>query len=198
LVTPANGTSTNLASIVGNNAEIIWDGFVGLYTLSVQVVDGNGCLSEFISQEIEIVSPGDLVFASSFPNTLVCSDLVGGIDGSVPEHSQSLFRVTYAGDANLVSAQITIENPNGDFVGLDGVILPDQQNAQIKIDNVETDKEIDFAVSDLWENNASQLIDFEIKLISALTADQVEIMAVSGTDVVRTITVLTKPAIEFK
>lgn len=198
MVTPSNGTSTNISSIGGNRAQIIWDGPVGNYTLSVQVVDGNGCVSQSISQQIEIISSGDLLFAASLPNTMVCSGLAGGMAGLVAENSQSWFRVAYTGDANLVSATITIKNPDGNFMGLDGVVLPDQQNSQVKIDNVETDKEIDFAVSDSWENNSAELIQFEITLISGLTADQTEIPAVSGTDVERTISVLAKVVIEFK
>jgi hypothetical protein len=198
LVTPANGTSTNLSSIDVNNAQIVWDGPIGFYNLSVQVVDGNGCVSESISQEIEIISSGELFFTPTFPNTTVCSDLAGGMEGSVPNHSQSLFRISYGGDANLVSAQITIENPDGEFIGLDGAVLPNQLYPWIRVDNTESDKQIDFAVSDSWENNSSQLVDFEIKLISGETSNPSETPEVSGTGNVRTISVLAKPVLEFQ
>jgi len=198
LVTPENGTSTDLTSIDGPVAQIVWDGPIGFYNLSVQVVDGNGCISESISQEIEIISSGVVGFASGFPNTIVCSDLEGGMEGSVPGQSQSLFRVNYAGDAFLASVQITIQNPEGIFVNLDGAELPDQQNPQIGISNKESDKEIDFAVSNSWENNSAQLVNFEIKLISAETTDPAEIPNVSENEKVRVITVRTKPEIEFQ
>ena len=197
-LTPSVGTSTDLALIDGNSAGILWDGPVGLYSLSVQATDGNGSLSEPVSQQIEIITPGDLILASDFPHTIVCSDLAGNAEGSVPGHSESLFRVTYAGDANLVSAILTIENPNGEYIGFDGTVLPNQQNPEVSANNIDTDKVIDFTVTDSWENNTTGNMEFKVKLISVKTSDNSIVVADKTADVERTITVLPKPAIEFQ
>jgi len=196
-VTSPNGTTTDLSLFEGNNATIVWDGPIGNYTLSVQVIDGNNCLSKIISQEIEIIEPGDLIFAPALPGTIICSDLEGGFEGSEPGHSQSIFQIIYAGDVNLVSAKITIKNPDGNFVDADGVVLTDQQNPQVSVENTEEDKVIDLAITDTWENNSDANIHFEIILVSVLTSDQVEILADAATDIIRVITILPKPVIEF-
>jgi hypothetical protein len=196
-VTPANGTSTNLGAITGNSVDIVWDGPLGDYTVEVQVTDGNGCLSEPISQGMTIVAPGDLVFASTFPSTETCSDLTGGVPGSNPPASESNFRITYAGQENLLSANITVQNPDGDYIELDGPVLADQNNPEITITNDAADKEIDFSLADSWENNTNANVVFELTLISAETADNLVINADPTADVERTVTVRAKPVIQF-
>jgi hypothetical protein len=163
-VSPANGTTTNLTGVSGDTATIVWDGPVGLYSVLVQVTDGNGCLSEPISQDMEILAPGDLIFASSYPGTIVCSDLAGGNEGSVPAHSTSSFSITYAGAVNLSLANITIKNPAGVFVGLDGSVLANQAVPELTIANAEADKEIVFDVTDSWENTTSGNINLKFNL----------------------------------
>lgn len=197
-VNPATGTSSNLALVTGDEATILWDGPVGIYILEVQVTDGNGCLSEPISQNVEILAPGDLIFAADYPNTIVCSDLAGGNEGSVPAHSASSFRITYAGAANLLSANITIKNPAGVFVGLDGLVLANQAAPELTIANTQADKEILFDVSDSWENTTAGSVDFEVVLISAQTTDLSTIVADITSDVKRIVTVLPKPVIAFE
>jgi len=196
-VTPANGTSTNLSGVTGNSATIKWDGPVGLYSVAVQVTDGNGCLSEAINQNMEILAPGDLIFAAALPGTQTCSDLAGG-EGSVPAHSQSSFRITYAGAANLNSANITVKNPAGLFVDLSGAVLANQLNPQITVANNAADKAIDFNVADSWENSTGANVQFEIVLVSAITSDLSTIVADVTSDVKRTVTVLPKPVIAFE
>ena len=61
-VSPANGTSTDVGAITGYIGTIVWDGPVGDYTITVQVTDGNGCLSLPITKDVEILAPGDLIF----------------------------------------------------------------------------------------------------------------------------------------
>lgn len=197
-VSPANGTTTDLTGVSGDTATIVWDGPVGMYSVLVQVTDGNGCLSEPISQDMEILAPGDLIFASNFPSTVVCSDLAGGNEGSAPAHSTSSFRITYAGAVNLSSANITIKNPAGFFVGLDGSVLANQAAPELTIANAQADKEIVFDVTDSWENTIAGNVLFEISLISAKTTDNSEITADPLSDVNRTITVSPKPVIAFE
>jgi hypothetical protein len=197
-VTPANGTSTNLSGVTGNSATIKWDGPVGLYSVAVQVTDGNGCLSEAINQNMEILAPGDLIFAAALPNTQTCSDLAGGTEGSVPAHSQSSFRITYAGAANLNSANITVKNPAGLYVDLSGTALANQLNPQITVPNNAPDKAIDFNVADSWENSTGANVQYELVLVSAITSDLSTIVANAASDVKRTITVLPKPVIAFE
>ncbi|MCY1720785.1 hypothetical protein OU798_10545 [Prolixibacteraceae bacterium Z1-6] len=197
MVTPEEGTSTNLGAVSGNSANVVWDGPAGYYTLSVQVNDGNGCLSEPITQEVEILAPGSLIFDAVYPNTTICSDLSGGVEGSDPANSESIFRIAYTGNANLTSAVVTIKNPDGDFIDLNGYVLSDQNNPGITTANDGADKEIDFVAADRWENSGTTNAVFEITLVSAKTADGAVLSAVPSADIKRTISVLTKPAIQF-
>jgi hypothetical protein len=196
-VSPATGTSTDLSAVSGDTATIIWNGPVGNYTLAVQVTDGNGCLSEPISQSVEILAPGDLIFAANYPDTQTCSDLAGG-EGSVPAKSVSSFRIIYAGTANLKSANVTVKNPDGVYVALDGVVLANQVAPEITIPNAQTNKEIIFEVTDAWENTSAANTSFEIKLLSAVTSDNSVITADPLSEVTRTVTVLPKPVIAFE
>ena len=127
------------------------DGPPGIYTLTVNVVDGNGCVSEQINKKVEILTPGELVFEAAMPSTTVCSDLAGGVEGSAPSHTESLFRVVYAGEKNLVSATLTLKNPEGKFVGLNGTALPDQAHPDGNSGKQNEDKSIDISVSDGWK-----------------------------------------------
>jgi uncharacterized membrane protein len=198
VVAPSIGTSTDLTVVTGNTATIEWDGPVGFYSVTVQVIDGNGCISESISQQVNILEPGDLTFAAALPSTQTCSDLEDGSDGSVPGQSESLFRITYAGDATLTSANLTVKNPDGLYTELDGTVLADQNNPEITTTNTEVDNEIDIAVTDSWENTTEESVVFEINLVSAIISDNSVINANVANDVRRTITVLTKPVIEFQ
>lgn len=195
--TATGGTSTDLTNLTGNTAQITWDGTPGTYTLTVQVTDGNGCSSEEISQQVTILSTGELIFASNYPNTETCSDLADGTEGSNPAHGESDFAVTYGGDANLASAVITILNPDGKYAGTNGVELADQTSPEITINNDGTDKQIDFSVTDSWENTGSAMVYFTIKLVSVTTDDSVTITADSNTDITRTIGIRPKPVISF-
>lgn len=197
-ITPSVGSSTNVTVVTGNTATIKWDGPAGLYSLSVQVTDGNGCLSEYISKSIEILAPGKVTFAQTLPGTIICSDLSGNADGSSSGHSESLFRVVYSGDSNLKEAGISIKNPAGVFVDLEGKLLADQSSPTIIITNNSEDKEIDFSVSDSWENTSVGNAEFVVTLLSAITADDSVIEADPVTDVTRTIIVLEKPVIGFE
>lgn len=195
-VTPVGGTSTDLTAITGNTATIVWDGPAGDYEVSVQVTDGNNCLSEPITQDMEILAPGSLIFAATAPSTTTCSDLSGGGDGSVPPSSTSAFRITYDGAANLTSANITIENPDGDYVDVDGSVLADQSNPELTLTNDAADKQIDFTVTDTWENTTNADVIFTVTLLSGVTADDADLTADSSDDE-RTITIRTKPVIQF-
>ena len=197
-VSPANGTTTDLSTVTDSVATITWDGPAGIYTVLVQVTDGNGCLGEPIIQAMEIVAPGNLFFAAALPSTQTCSELSGGIEGSVPAQSESMFSIAYDGDANLASVNLTIENPAGEFVDLTGMVLTDQSNPEITIQNLEADKEVEFAVNNNWENTGTAEVNFEIVVLGALTADNSEITANAAGDTERTITILPKPVIAFE
>ena len=196
-VTPAAGTSTSLAGVTDSTATIVWDGPPGVYTLWVSVIDGNGCLGEQISREVEILAPGDLVFAAAMPSTIICSDLAGGAEGSAEPHTQSHFQVVYEGESNLASATFTIQNPAGQYVDAAGSVLANQGSPEITVDNDGDDNAIDLAVADAWENAGSAEVQFTVTLVSVTTVDSAVIAADPETDVVRTITVLPKPVIAF-
>lgn len=189
------GTSTNLSAITGNSATITWDGAAGTYTLTVQATDGNGCLTEPITKTITIEEPGNAVFASATGNTTVCSDLSGG-EGSSPAHTQSIFNVTYDGTANLESATVTIQNPDGNYVDLNGTVLADQSSPNVVVNNDNTDKEIQVSVTDAWENTGSSDVAFTVTLVSVKTTDGAVVNA-AATGATRTITVSPKPVISF-
>jgi hypothetical protein len=197
-VIPVTGTTTNLLMVTENTATIVWDGEPGMYTLSVQVTDGNGCISETISQNVEILEAGSTVFTAALPGTVVCSDLAGSQNGSASETGLSFFRIIYNGDANLTSAGISVKNPEGIFVDLDGSIVPDQTNPAVNITNTAGNKEMEFAVADSWENNSTEKVEFEIVLHRILTSDNSELTVNIVADTKRTITVLPKPVVEFE
>lgn len=69
-VEPAGGTNTNLNQISGSTASIIWDGFPGGYTLYVSVADGNGCVSDTISQHVEVAEPSDFYLSAGRDTTI--------------------------------------------------------------------------------------------------------------------------------
>ena len=54
---PENGTTTDLNSVKGSTATILWNGSPGFYMLNVQVTDGNGCVSKIISKQVQISEP---------------------------------------------------------------------------------------------------------------------------------------------
>jgi gliding motility-associated-like protein len=58
-LSPETGTTTDLNSISGPSAPILWNGPPGYYSLQVQVKDGDGCISETISQQVLILEPLD-------------------------------------------------------------------------------------------------------------------------------------------
>ncbi|MDX8337957.1 gliding motility-associated C-terminal domain-containing protein [Draconibacterium sp. IB214405] len=71
-VEPTNGTSTDLQAIGGSTANILWDGPEGTYTLYATATDGNGCVAETISKEVEVatIHPKEIsVYAG--PDTLI-------------------------------------------------------------------------------------------------------------------------------
>jgi len=70
IVVPANGTSTDMAKIKDSTATITWDGPVGFYTLKAVVIDGHGCLSDTISQLIEIIAPEEFTVDAGSNTTL--------------------------------------------------------------------------------------------------------------------------------
>ena len=69
-VEPTGGTTTNLSQISGTSATIHWDGSPGGYTLYVSVDDGNGCVSETISQHVEVTGPSDFYLSAGRDTTI--------------------------------------------------------------------------------------------------------------------------------
>lgn len=69
-VQPVGGTSTNLGQISGSSANIFWDGFPGGYMLYVFVTDGNGCVSDTISQHVEVAEPSDFYLTAGRDKTI--------------------------------------------------------------------------------------------------------------------------------
>ena len=198
-VTPAGGTSTDLSAINGNLATILWDGNVGTYTLTVQASDGNGCVSNTTTQIVQVTPPiviGDLVFSPDYPNTTVCSDLSSGEEGAVPPNNSSTFEVAYNGDINLSSALITILNPDGKYIGLNGNELADQLIPGIRIDNTGDSKEITFEVINSWENIEDSSVDYKISLVEGELANGTLVQGTVGYNL-RYISILPKPLIEF-
>ncbi len=63
-VVPANGTSTDLGVIKKDSATVLWDVPPGIYSLNVYARDGNGCLADTISQQINIIDIGGIVISA--------------------------------------------------------------------------------------------------------------------------------------
>jgi gliding motility-associated-like protein len=69
-IQPNNGTSSDLSTIEENYASIFWDGSPGDYSLTVSAIDGNGCFSDTIVQQIEIVAPDELIVNAGSDTTI--------------------------------------------------------------------------------------------------------------------------------
>ena len=69
-VAPSTGTTTNLTQVTGSTAEIQWDGPEGLYELVVWATDGNGCNSDTIRQQVEIIKPSDIFLTAGQDTTI--------------------------------------------------------------------------------------------------------------------------------
>jgi gliding motility-associated-like protein len=70
IVQPDNGTSSDLSTIEGNSASIFWDRPLGSYSIAVSAIDGNGCFSDTIVQQIEIVAPDELIVNAGSDTTI--------------------------------------------------------------------------------------------------------------------------------
>lgn len=71
---PINGSTTDLRSKTSSTDTILWDGLPGFYTLFIKVSDGNGCLSETISQQIQIVEPSGFSLSAGRDTTIGSCD----------------------------------------------------------------------------------------------------------------------------
>lgn len=69
-VYPINGTTTDLNGIDGSAATIVWDGPAGTYRLFAVVTTENGCVSDTVSQLVEISETSDF-FLSVGKDTVV-------------------------------------------------------------------------------------------------------------------------------
>ena len=69
-----NGSTTDLCLNTSGIATVKWDGQPGLYNLIVNVSDGNGCVSETITQQIQIAEPSAFVVNAGRDTTLGSCD----------------------------------------------------------------------------------------------------------------------------
>lgn len=188
-VLPAGkGTSTDISAIDGSIATINWDGNVGIYTVQAVMEDGNNCRSNIITQRVEITEPAlvDIGFDENYPDVDVCSGI---------NDVQRQFRIYSKGKYSIESAQITIKNPDGNYVDLNGELLAEQQNPELVINNSEEDSHISFFVSLNWENSGVEPVQFEIELIHVV---EISGNTITSSDVEkRFLTILPLPAFEF-
>ena len=69
-IDPPEGTTTDLSTFKGDSALILWNGPPGMFVLKVSVTDGNGCTSETVSQQIEILQHADFVVSAGRDTTI--------------------------------------------------------------------------------------------------------------------------------
>lgn len=99
-VFPADGTSTDLSSINSDTASIVWDGVLGSYSLLVSVLDGNGCLSDTIIQQIEIIESGDFIIDAGRDTTIgSCSPFM--LQATVDEQAGITYSYSWSPSENL-------------------------------------------------------------------------------------------------
>ncbi|NOR74702.1 MAG: T9SS type B sorting domain-containing protein, partial [Draconibacterium sp.] len=99
-VSPETGTSTNLGKISDDSATIAWDGPLGFYALKVSVLDGNGCLSDTIIQQIEIIEAGDFTVDAGRDTTIgSCSPYM--LQATVDEQSGMTYSYLWLPAENL-------------------------------------------------------------------------------------------------
>lgn len=99
-VFPTDGTSTDLNSINGDSATIVWDGSLGDYSLFVSVLDGNGCASDTIIQQIEIIESGDFIIDAGRDTTIgSCSPYM--LQATVDEQAGMTYSYSWSPSENL-------------------------------------------------------------------------------------------------
>ncbi|TNF46718.1 MAG: gliding motility-associated C-terminal domain-containing protein [Bacteroidetes bacterium] len=69
-IDPPEGTTTDLSTFKGDSALILWNGPPGMFALKVSVTDGNGCTSETVIQQIEILQHADFVVSAGRDTTI--------------------------------------------------------------------------------------------------------------------------------
>ena len=69
-VNPANGTTTDLSTIQGSAATILWDGPPGDYKLFAVVTTENGCTSDTAMLNVEITEPSDIFLTAGKDTTI--------------------------------------------------------------------------------------------------------------------------------
>lgn len=105
-VVPENGTSTDLSGELQSTIDVLWDGPLGEYSLLVAVSDGNGCVSDNVSQAIEIVK-APVLTVNAGPDTLVGSCLPYVFDAVYPNN----ISYTYLWTPSSYLDDPTIPNP---------------------------------------------------------------------------------------
>ncbi len=97
---PESGTSTDLSVLTASSANILWDGLPGFYILHVSVSDGNGCVSETISQQIQIVEPSGLVINAG-RDTTIGSCIPYQLQTIIEQQSESTYTYLWKPAVNL-------------------------------------------------------------------------------------------------
>ena len=69
-VSPVDGTTTDLTTIQGSAATILWDGPLGNYRLFAIVTTGNGCTSDTAMLNVEIADPSDFFLTAGMDTTI--------------------------------------------------------------------------------------------------------------------------------
>lgn len=105
---PETGTTTDLNLIRGQSVNILWNGPPGYYSLQVQVTDGKGCISETISQQIQITEPSGFTVNAGRDTT------IGGcytyqLQATVEQQPEVTYSYLWKPATNLNNA--TISNP---------------------------------------------------------------------------------------
>ncbi|MCF6357877.1 MAG: gliding motility-associated C-terminal domain-containing protein, partial [Draconibacterium sp.] len=99
-VTPAEGTSTDLESIEKDSANILWDGPLGSYSLEVYSIDGNGCLSDTIIQQIKIIEPAGIIVDAGRDTTIgICNNYT--LQASVDKQPGTTYSYLWSPTENL-------------------------------------------------------------------------------------------------
>jgi gliding motility-associated-like protein len=99
-IDPPQGTTTDLSTFKGDSALILWNGSPGMYALKVSVTDGNGCTSETVSQQIEILQSADFV-VSAGRDTTIGSCIPYRLSAKVEQQPDITYTYSWKPDNNL-------------------------------------------------------------------------------------------------
>lgn len=150
----------------------------GTWDLTVFGTDGNNCITETRTFQIEVVGAATANFAALSGPVVTCSDLDGGLSGGLLD--ESLFALDLKGGVAPYDVTYEVRNASNDVV-----------QASKKVTGIADGEDI--TITNNFVNTSGGDEVYTVVIIKVITKDGVNVDL--GSDVTRTITVHSKPTI---